>query len=266
MQVKIQETVTVQPATPPFDHDHVLPLSHLDTDRNLHVTFRYLRVYAANDNHPAEPFHVITAALSTALTFRETPSVRPACNTRVVNQIELEFFREDLQNRLSSNYNVLLKERKTPMSLLNDHQKQARVHLLDTEPFADAFGPKTKRKQPKLVAFDYESLLKSADGSQACNTRVVNQIELEFFREELQNRLSSNYNVLLKERKTPMSLLNDHQKQARVHLLDTEPFADAFGPKTKRKQPKLVAFDYESLLKSADGSQGLQGCTNSWRD
>ncbi|KAL2487760.1 HXXXD-type acyl-transferase family protein [Forsythia ovata] len=67
MQVKIQETVTVQPARPPFDHDHVLPLSHLDTDRNLHVTFRYLRVYAANDNHPAEPFHVITAALSTAL-------------------------------------------------------------------------------------------------------------------------------------------------------------------------------------------------------
>lgn len=52
-----------------------------------------------------------------------------------------------------------------------------------------------------------------------------------------------------------MSLLNDHQKQARVHLLDTEPFADAFGPKGKRKRPKLVASDYESLAKRADGSQ-----------
>ncbi|KAK6946738.1 Nucleolar GTP-binding protein 2, N-terminal domain [Dillenia turbinata] len=87
------------------------------------------------------------------------------------------------------------------------------------------------------------------------NTRVVNQKELEFFREELQNRLSSNYNVLLKERKLPMSLLNDHQKQARVHLLDTEPFESAFGPKTKRKRPKLMAMDYESLVKKADGSQ-----------
>ncbi|EYU44894.1 hypothetical protein ABFS82_13G077900 [Erythranthe guttata] len=87
------------------------------------------------------------------------------------------------------------------------------------------------------------------------NTRVVNQKELEFFREELSTRLSSNYNVLLKERKLPMSLLNDHQKQARVHLLDTEPFSDAFGPKTKRKRPKQLASDYEALVKKADGSQ-----------
>ncbi|KAJ0598430.1 putative nucleolar GTP-binding protein [Helianthus annuus] len=45
------------------------------------------------------------------------------------------------------------------------------------------------------------------------NTRVVNQKELEFFREELQTRMSSSYNVILKEWKLPMSLLNDHQKQ-----------------------------------------------------
>ncbi|XP_078438413.1 GTP-binding family protein [Wolffia australiana] len=87
------------------------------------------------------------------------------------------------------------------------------------------------------------------------NTRVVNQKELEFFREELQTRLSSNYNVILKERKLPLSLLNDHQKQARAHLLDTEPFRDAFGPKSKRKRPRLLATDYESLIKKADGSQ-----------
>ncbi|BAT92546.1 Nuclear/nucleolar GTPase [Vigna angularis] len=86
------------------------------------------------------------------------------------------------------------------------------------------------------------------------NTRVVNQKELEFFREELQSRMSSNYNVILKEKKLPLSLLNDHQKQARVHLLDREPFQDAFGPKTKRKRPSLMAADYESLLKKADGS------------
>lgn len=44
------------------------------------------------------------------------------------------------------------------------------------------------------------------------NTRVVNQKELEIFREELEKRMSNNYNVILKERKLPLSLLNDHQK------------------------------------------------------
>ncbi|XP_065863208.1 nuclear/nucleolar GTPase 2-like [Euphorbia lathyris] len=89
------------------------------------------------------------------------------------------------------------------------------------------------------------------------NTRVVNQKELEFFREELQDRMKNPYNVILKERKLPLSLLNDHQKQARVHLLDTEPFGDAFGPKRKRKRPKLLAADYESLAIKADGSQDV---------
>lgn len=45
-------------------------------------------------------------------------------------------------------------------------------------------------------------------------------------------------------------------KQARVHLLETEPFSDAFGPKKKRKRPNLLAMDYESLVKKADDSQG----------
>ncbi|KAH7512501.1 hypothetical protein FEM48_Zijuj12G0097400 [Ziziphus jujuba var. spinosa] len=99
---------------------------------------------------------------------RIQPDRRWFGNTRVVNQKELEFFREELQSRMSSNYNVILKEKKLPLSLLNDHQKQARVHLLDTQPFEDAFGPKTKRKRPKLMAADYDSLVKHADGSQVC--------------------------------------------------------------------------------------------------
>ncbi|OMO80315.1 hypothetical protein CCACVL1_13034 [Corchorus capsularis] len=87
------------------------------------------------------------------------------------------------------------------------------------------------------------------------NTRVVTQNALEFFREELQKEMSSNYKVIMKGKKLPYSLLKDHAKQARAHLLDTEPFQDAFGPKRKRKRPKLLAADYESLIKKADGSQ-----------
>jgi len=87
------------------------------------------------------------------------------------------------------------------------------------------------------------------------NTRVVGQTQLALFRDELKNRLSDNFSVILKERKLPLSLLQDHQKQARAHLLDVEPFEHAFGPKGKRKRPKLTALDYESLLKKADDSQ-----------
>ncbi|KAG0466719.1 hypothetical protein HPP92_018299 [Vanilla planifolia] len=109
------------------------------------------------------------------------------------------------------------------------------------------------------------SLTPASNPIAAGNTRVVNQKELEFFRKELQDRMSSNYNVILKERKLPLSLLNDHQKQAKAHLLDTEPFEDAFGPKRKRKRPRLLAADYETLVKRADGSQDAFEKTNATR-
>lgn len=71
MEVCASETALVFPSRPPFEHDHVLPLSHLDTDRNLHVSFRYVRAYtsAAASNHPSDPFRVISAALSDALVY-----------------------------------------------------------------------------------------------------------------------------------------------------------------------------------------------------
>ncbi|XP_024954315.1 nuclear/nucleolar GTPase 2 isoform X2 [Citrus sinensis] len=107
-----------------------------------------------------------TLAFSQTAAGSNCPSFNCVGNTRCVNQKQLEFFREELQSHMSSSYNVILREKKLPFSLLNDHQKQARVHLLDTEPFQDAFGPKGKRKRPKLLASDYESLVKRADGSQ----------------------------------------------------------------------------------------------------
>lgn len=89
MQVDIQETTLVNPAKPPFSDDHILPLSHLDTDRNLHVLFRYLRVYVNSTNYPDKdkpdsgyPFHVITDALSSALViyYQYTGSLRRRSN------------------------------------------------------------------------------------------------------------------------------------------------------------------------------------------
>ncbi|TQD74527.1 hypothetical protein C1H46_039930 [Malus baccata] len=89
------------------------------------------------------------------------------------------------------------------------------------------------------------------------NNRVSTQQELDIFREEHSRTVSSNYNVILRGKHLPLSLLNDHQKQTRVHLLERETFSDVFGHKTKRKRPKLLAADYESLAKKADGSQDV---------
>lgn len=67
MQPHIQETAIIRPIKLPFDADHVLSLSHLDTDRNLLLTLRYLRIYSNIPHQHSDPFHVITTALSASL-------------------------------------------------------------------------------------------------------------------------------------------------------------------------------------------------------
>ncbi|KAF5752442.1 nucleolar GTP-binding protein 2 [Tripterygium wilfordii] len=127
-----------------------------------------------------------------------------------------------------------------------------RLKMYNTKPKRDSKGKVLKND---FQSHDLPNTRILPDRGWFENTQVLNQKELEVFREELQSRMSNNYNVILKERKLPLSLLNDHQKQVRVHLLDREPFEDAFGSKTKRKRPKLLAADYEYLVKKASTSQ-----------
>ncbi|KAM1002351.1 nuclear/nucleolar GTPase 2-like [Malus sylvestris] len=93
-------------------------------------------------------------------------------------------------------------------------------------------------------------------------TRAASQQQIDIFREEHGRTVSSNYNVILKEKQLPWSLLNDHQKLTRFHLLERETFSNVFGPKTKRKRPKLLAADYESLAKKADVFQEKHAADN----
>ncbi|CAI0445053.1 unnamed protein product [Linum tenue] len=75
MEVKIIETIPIRPSQHPFSQDHSLPLSRLDTDPNLDVTIRYVRVYVNNTSTTTtkpttaktHPFDVIADALSRAL-------------------------------------------------------------------------------------------------------------------------------------------------------------------------------------------------------
>ncbi|BAT87156.1 hypothetical protein LR48_Vigan09g236600 [Vigna angularis] len=68
-RIKTLERIVVIPSHPPFLQDHSLPLSHLDTDPNLHLTFRYLRAYTSTAPPTSlDPFNVISSSLSNALT------------------------------------------------------------------------------------------------------------------------------------------------------------------------------------------------------
>ncbi|RHZ63311.1 hypothetical protein Glove_330g23 [Diversispora epigaea] len=81
---------------------------------------------------------------------RVQPNRRWFGNTRVIGQKELESFRESLGGKIDDPYQVLLRQNKLPMSLLADATKVARMHMVETEPFTDTFGPKAQRKRPKL--------------------------------------------------------------------------------------------------------------------
>ena len=87
------------------------------------------------------------------------------------------------------------------------------------------------------------------------NTRVIGQQQLQRFREELGAKLKSPFNVLLKERKLPMSLLTEggeSSKRAKVDLLKVQGYQDTFGPKAQRKRPRLGgSSDLEALAKKS---------------
>ncbi|KFK44738.1 hypothetical protein AALP_AA1G296500 [Arabis alpina] len=65
-KLEITEITLVSPSQSHLPNDQTLSLSHLDNDNNLHVSFRYLRVYSSSvtGKHPST---VVSASLATAL-------------------------------------------------------------------------------------------------------------------------------------------------------------------------------------------------------
>jgi nuclear GTP-binding protein len=89
------------------------------------------------------------------------------------------------------------------------------------------------------------------------NTRVIGQKQLEVFRDEMGKRANNPYQVLLRQNKLPLSLLRDTMKTSQVHMLDNEPFSNAFGPKAQRKRPKLKVSSLDDLNQAIDDSAGI---------
>lgn len=81
------------------------------------------------------------------------------------------------------------------------------------------------------------------------NTRTIAPAELDKFREEVKEAAADPYTVLLHHPKLPMALINDPtDRQKRPPILDLEPFAETFGPGSKRKRPRLADSDLNGLM------------------
>ncbi|PLW52240.1 hypothetical protein PCASD_00247 [Puccinia coronata f. sp. avenae] len=102
---------------------------------------------------------------------RIQPDRRWFGNTRVISQKALDHFRTSLAEKQADPYSVILKQNKLPMSLLqSDVEKAAqggkgmKVDLVTAEPFEQTFGPKQRRKRPRLsTAGNFEELVKEAE-------------------------------------------------------------------------------------------------------
>ncbi|KAF9918604.1 GTPase required for pre-60S ribosomal subunit nuclear export and maturation [Lobosporangium transversale] len=89
---------------------------------------------------------------------RVAPNRKWFGNTRVIGQKALESFRENLAAKVNDPFQVLLRQHKLPMSLLQDPVHVGKMHVLETEPFSDTFGNKAQRKRPKLSSGSLEDL------------------------------------------------------------------------------------------------------------
>lgn len=94
------------------------------------------------------------------------------------------------------------------------------------------------------------------------NTRVIAQDALSHFREAMGEKKHDTYSVLLRRNKLPMSLLDekDQTESPTAKIIETESYAQAFGPKQQRKKPRTqAASSLEELAQlSATDSQTYQ--------
>lgn len=88
------------------------------------------------------------------------------------------------------------------------------------------------------------------------NTKVIGQKALQTFQEQMGKVMKDPYQVVLRQTTLPISLLNETAKNARVHILDTEPFDSVFGKRKTRKKPNLKIEDFVHFAKQVEEASG----------
>ncbi|EPS42199.1 hypothetical protein H072_3845 [Dactylellina haptotyla CBS 200.50] len=116
---------------------------------------------------------------------REIPSARIEPNrkwfgnTRTISQEALSAFQTAMKEQAKDPRSVLLRRNKLPMSLIQDpdakaSNKEANKIKVETEPFAQTFGPKAQRKRPKLAV---ESMAALMDETEKTRTSYDDKIQ-----------------------------------------------------------------------------------------
>ncbi|VDL80335.1 unnamed protein product [Nippostrongylus brasiliensis] len=122
-----------------------------------------------------------------------------------------------------------------------------------------SFKPIRDKDGSILKAAPFQSWLKSGTVARVepnrkwfGNTRIVGQEQLQKFQENLGKVMRDPFQVVMKQTKLPISLLQEKAKQQRVHVTDTESFEYTFGKKSLRKKPKLSVNTLEDMTKCAE--------------
>jgi len=84
-------------------------------------------------------------------------------NTKVIGQEQLQKFQENLGKAMNDPFQVVMRQTRLPISLLQEKAKQQRVHITDSESFEFTFGKKSLRKRPNLQINDLEELCADAE-------------------------------------------------------------------------------------------------------
>ncbi|KAK4304969.1 hypothetical protein Pmani_023112 [Petrolisthes manimaculis] len=119
--------------------------------------------------------------------------------------------------------------------------------------------PKRNRKGKIVQAASFQNRLSSGTRARVApnqrwfgNTRVIGQKALHTFQEEMGKVIKDPYQVVMRKTILPISLLNETAKNARVHILDTEPYDSVFGKRKTRKKPSLKIADFTQFAKVAE--------------
>lgn len=88
---------------------------------------------------------------------RTAPNRRWFGNSRIIDQQQLEKFRESIQNVRQDPFSVIVKQKKLPLGLVDfdsaGERDGSRLSLLRVEPFEEVFSQKKWRKRPRIGDF-----------------------------------------------------------------------------------------------------------------
>ncbi|KAK7076636.1 Nucleolar GTP-binding protein 2 [Halocaridina rubra] len=131
-------------------------------------TIKRLQMYRTGKAKRNRQGKVIKAAIfqskvSPGTRARVDPNQRWFGNTKVIGQKALQTFQDEMGKVMKDPYKVVMRQTNLPISLLNEKAKNARVHILDTEPYESVFGKKKTRKKPNLKIESFAHFAKKVE-------------------------------------------------------------------------------------------------------